>query len=68
VAEIFWLAHQLPQPEGRHIQELARSYAKVVVEDEWPSMEQGRASPRAWDALDELRGTIEGLDPPRVPN
>jgi hypothetical protein len=33
VAEIFWLAHRLPQPEGRHIQELARSYAQVVVED-----------------------------------
>ena len=65
VAEIFWLAHQLPQPEGRHIQEFARSYAQVVVGDEWPSMEQGRASPKAWDALDELRGTIEGLDPPR---
>ncbi len=47
VAEIFWLAHQLPQPEGRHIQELARSYAQVVVEYEWPSMEQGRGSPKA---------------------
>src|SRR5919206_4375811 len=22
LAEIFWLAHQLPEPEGRHIQEL----------------------------------------------
>src|ERR687884_572093 len=30
LAEIFWLAHQLPAPEGRHIQELARSYAQVV--------------------------------------
>src|ERR687885_311516 len=64
LAEIFWLAHQLPQPEGRHIQELARSYAQVVVEDEWPLMQQGRSSPEAWATLDELRGTIEGLDPP----
>src|SRR3954470_2235315 len=30
VAEIFWFAHRLPQPEGRHIQVLARSYAQVV--------------------------------------
>jgi hypothetical protein len=64
LAEIFWLAHQLPQPEGRHIQELARSYAQVVVEDEWPLMAQGRSSPEAWATLDELRGTIEGLAPP----
>jgi hypothetical protein len=64
LAGIFWFAHALPQPEGRHIQELARSYAEVVVEEEWPLMEQGRSSPKAWATLDQLRGTILGLDPP----
>jgi hypothetical protein len=64
LAGIFYFSHALPQPEGRHIQELARSYAEVVVDEEWPAMEQGRASPKAWDTLDELRGTILGLDPP----
>jgi len=63
VAEIFWFAHRLPQPEGRHIQVLARSYAQVVVEEEWPSMGQGKASPKAWETLDQMRGTIEGLNP-----
>src|SRR3712207_7854959 len=24
LAEIFWLAHRLPEPQGRHLQELAR--------------------------------------------
>jgi hypothetical protein len=67
LAEVYWLAHQLPAPEGRHIQELARSYAQVVVEEEWPLMQQGRSSPKAWATLDELRGTIEGLDPPAGP-
>jgi hypothetical protein len=64
LAGIFYFAHALPQPEGRHIQELARSYAQVVVEEEWPLMEQGRSSPKAWATLDELRVTILGLDPP----
>jgi hypothetical protein len=64
LAGIFWFAHALPQPEGRHIQKLARSYAQVVVEEEWPLMEQGRSSRKAWDTLDELRGAILGLDPP----
>jgi hypothetical protein len=63
LAGIFWYAHALPQPEGRHIQELARSYARVVVEEEWPLMAQGRSSPKAWATLDELRGTILGLQP-----
>src|SRR5215208_4222323 len=58
-------AHALPQPEGRHIQELVRSYAEVVVEEEWPLMAQGRSSPKAWATLDELRGTILGLNPPK---
>jgi hypothetical protein len=64
LAGIFYFAHTLPQPEGRHIQELARSYSQVVVAEEWPLMAQGRSSPEAWDTLDELRGTILGLAPP----
>jgi hypothetical protein len=63
LAGIFWWAHALPQPEGRHIQELVRSYDRVVVEDEWPLMAQGKSSPEAWDTLDELRGAILGLEP-----
>src|ERR671921_1516041 len=63
LAGIFWWAHALPQPQGRHIQQLVRSYAQVVVEDEWPLMAQGRSSPKAWATLDELRGTILGLKP-----
>src|SRR5829696_9896715 len=42
LAEIFWLAHSLPEPEGRELQELAHSYAEEVVNQEWPLMEQGR--------------------------
>jgi hypothetical protein len=43
LAEIAWLGHRLPEPEGTHIQELARSYAHEVVDKEWPLMEQGQA-------------------------
>jgi len=64
LAGIFWFAHSLPQPEGRHVQELVRSYERVVLEQEWPLMAQGRSSPKAWDTLDELRGPILGLQPP----
>ena len=66
LAEIFWLAHQLPEAEGRHVQELARSYAEEVVEEEWPLMEQGQASPRGWVLIDDIRATLQGYEPHTV--
>ena len=44
-AEIFWLGYQLPEPEGTHIQQLARSYAEEVVNKEWPLMAQAKQPP-----------------------
>ena len=64
LAGLFVFAHALPPPEGRHIQELVSSYDRVVVEEEWPLMAQGKSSPEAWDTLDELRATILELQPP----
>jgi len=63
LAEVFWLAHRLPQPEGPHLQELARSYARVVVNEEWPLMERGKVSPKAWAILDEIRYSIQRMEP-----
>ncbi|HEY6582023.1 MAG TPA: hypothetical protein VIZ60_12945 [Rubrobacter sp.] len=63
LAAVFWLAHGLPEAEGRHIQELARDYARVVVREEWPLMEHGDSSPEAWELLDEMRAGIEALPP-----
>jgi Protein of unknown function (DUF4239) len=71
LAEIFWLAHQLPQPEGRELQELARSYAEEVVEEEWPLMEQGRTplmestreTPSGWVLIDDIRATLQEYEP-----
>ena len=71
LAEIFWLAHQLPQPEGRELQELCRSYAEEVVNVGWPLMEQGRTpslersqeTSRAWVLIDDIRATIQGYEP-----
>ena len=71
LAEIFWLAHQLPEPEGRELQELCRSYAEEVVNVGWPLMEQGRTpslelsqeTSRGWVLLDEIRATVQGYEP-----
>jgi uncharacterized membrane protein YraQ (UPF0718 family) len=63
LAAVFWLAHGLPEPEGRHIQELARDYARVEVRQEWPLMQHGKSSPEAWELLDEMRASVEALHP-----
>jgi Protein of unknown function (DUF4239) len=63
LAEIFWLADRLPESDGRRVQELARSYARVVVDEEWSLMAQKKSSPRAWDLLDDLRARLQDFQP-----
>ena len=63
VATVFWLARGLPQPEARRTQELARSYARVVAEEEWPMLGRGEESSIAWELLDDLRGGVVALHP-----
>ena len=63
LAELFWIADRMPESEGHHIQELVRSYARVVVEEEWPLMRQGKSSPKAWDLLDEIRSEVQDFQP-----
>ena len=73
LAEIFWLAHRLPEPEGRELQELAHSYAEEVVDEEWPLMEQGRTplmeqehtreTPSGWVLIDDIRATLQEVEP-----
>jgi hypothetical protein len=70
-AEIFWLGNRLPEPEGIHLQELARSYASEVVHKEWPLMERGKqppleqegGTPAGWALIDDIRASIQGFEP-----
>jgi hypothetical protein len=71
VAEIFWLAYRLPEPEGAHLQELARSYAEEVIHKEWPLMEQGQPPlmvegqgiPAGWTLIDDIRANLQEFQP-----
>jgi hypothetical protein len=71
LAEIFWLAHRLPEPQGRELQELCQSYAEEVVNVGFPLMEQGRTpslgrseeSSRAWVLIDDIRASLQEVEP-----
>ena len=63
LAEVFWIADRMPESEGHHIQELVRSYARVVVQEEWPRMRAGKSSPQAWALLDEIRAEVQNFQP-----
>src|SRR5215211_6616892 len=63
LAGVYFLASQLPEPQRTTIRDLARTYARVVVEQEWPKMEQGQTSPRAESLLRQLRLKLLEFDP-----
>ena len=46
VEQLYRLAGGFPEPERGRVQDLAASYARVVVEEEWPLMRDGRTSER----------------------
>jgi Protein of unknown function (DUF4239) len=70
-AEIFWMGNRLPEPEGAHVQELARSYAEEVAHKEWPLMEHGEQPPleqegdvpSGWSIVDDIRASLQDFEP-----
>ena len=63
LAGVYFVASRLPEPDRTRIQDLARTYARVVVEEEWPMMERGQTSPRADSLLRQLTLKILEFDP-----
>lgn len=63
VETIYRLGGGLPEPGRGQVQQLAESYARAVVEEEWPLLEQAQSSPRAETLLDELRRSVQEVEP-----
>jgi hypothetical protein len=58
---VHWASDSLPPPARDEIQELARSYARTVADQEWPSQREGApvAGPGS-DLLERMRVAIDG--------
>ena len=63
LADIFLLADGLPEPYRQNIQESCRTYAKQVVELEWPLMERARMSVEARMTALTLAQSLRGFEP-----
>lgn len=63
VEGLYRIAGGFPEPERGRAQDLAASYARIVVEEEWPMMREGRTSQLAGDLADELRESIQDFEP-----
>jgi hypothetical protein len=66
VEALYRLATQLPESNRNQLQEQARSYAEVVVDEEWPLLARGQASQDAQNAADKLRESIDEFEPQAI--
>ena len=63
MADVYWHADDFSDLEQQEVQQLAQSYAQVVIDEEWPLMAQGRESTRAWEIVDEIRSRLDKVEP-----
>ena len=58
---VYWAADSLPDPARGQIQDLAKNYARTVIDQEWSKMTESEAVPgTGWTILDRLRAAIDG--------
>ena len=63
VRALYYLAGQFPESQRDQIQELATSYARAVVDEEWPLMREGQPSSRAAALNQQLTKSVDSLQP-----
>jgi hypothetical protein len=63
LSDLHRLAQALPAGQSHAFTESLKNYCKLVIDDEWPLMNQGESSPKAHDQLLEIWRESRGLDP-----
>ena len=63
VRSIYHLAGEFPEPQRDQIQQLASSYARAVVDEEWPLMQKGQTSSHATSLTEQLRQSVDSVEP-----
>lgn len=63
LADVFLLANSFPKDKCRKVQSVCNEYVKVVLEEEWPAMAEGRISNTARKAIVELMKEVMSFEP-----
>jgi hypothetical protein len=63
IVQIHRLAEGFPEAQRDQIQDVARSYARVVVDEEWPLMREGQTSSSAETLAQELGSSTQDFEP-----
>lgn len=63
LAAVYQLATHAPEANRLQVQGLIRTYASVVVQEEWPLLASGQASPRAESLISELNEAVWQIEP-----
>jgi hypothetical protein len=67
VRALYFLAEQFPEAQRDQLQDLAISYARVVIEEEWPLMREGQLSLRATALNQEITKSVDSFQPSTSP-
>lgn len=63
LADIFLLADRLPETDRLRVQECCKTYARLVVDDEWPLMATGHVSMAARKSAFSLARSLQDFEP-----
>ncbi len=63
LVNLYRMARGLSPNDCALIQNLVRSYASVIVNDEWPAMSQGKVSPQSHTIVDQIWKTMTQIQP-----
>lgn len=63
LADIFLLAARLPEPFRRDLQDTCRTYARQLVDDEWPRLARAQPSPSARRTAFALTQCLAAFEP-----
>jgi hypothetical protein len=65
LVSVSWAAESLPEPAHSQVPELARQYARTVVQQEWPSLQNGRMpGEEGWTLLNRMRESLDATELP----
>jgi hypothetical protein len=63
LADLYRSAQTFPDDMRTEVETSLRTYARLVIDKEWPAMAEGQFSPETWDAYDHLWRIYQNFEP-----